>query len=183
MNTFVASSAGCLVWVMVDKLRYGKSTALGAASGALAGLVGITPAAGYVAPWAALVMGGLAAFCSFYAIGMVKRRWGIDDALDVFAIHGVSGLVGSLLVGVFAFTALGGNQSLPPDLGLTQALLGQVGVQALSTLVAIVVSALATFIALFCADTLTTLRMSEEDEAAGLDSVDHDETAYNFLNE
>lgn len=183
INTFIASSASCLVWVMVDKLRYGKSTALGAASGVLAGLVGITPAAGYVAPWAALVMGGLAAFFSFYAIGMVKRRWGIDDALDVFAIHGVSGLVGSLLVGVFAFTALGGNQSLPPDLGLTQALLGQVGVQALSTLVAIVVSALATFIALFCADTLTTLRMSEEDEAAGLDSVDHDETAYNFLNE
>ena len=149
----------------------------------LAGLVGITPAAGYVAPWAALVMGGLAAFFSFYAIGMVKRRWGIDDALDVFAIHGVSGLVGSLLVGVFAFTALGGNQSLPPDLGLTQALLGQVGVQALSTLVAMVVSALATFFALFCADILTNLRLSDDEEAAGLDSVDHDETAYNFLNE
>lgn len=183
INTFIASSAGCLVWVMVDKLRYGKSTALGAASGVLAGLVGITPAAGYVAPWAALVMGGLAAFCSFYAIGMVKRRWGIDDALDVFAIHGISGLAGSLLVGIFAFKAFGGSESLPANMSLYQAILSQLGVQALSTLVAIVVSALATFIALFCADALTTLRMSEEDEAAGLDSVDHDETAYNFLNE
>ena len=183
INTFIASSAGCLVWVMVDKLRYGKSTALGAASGVLAGLVGITPAAGFVAPWAALVMGGLAAFCSFYAIGMVKRRWGIDDALDVFAIHGVSGLVGALLVGIFAFSIFGGTQSVPDNLSLSQAVLGQLGVQALSVVVAIAVSALATFVALFCADALTTLRLSEADEAAGLDSVDHDETAYNFLNE
>ena len=183
INTFIASCAGCLVWVMVDKWRYGKSTALGAASGVLAGLVGITPAAGFVAPWAALVMGGLAAFCSFYAIGMVKRRWGIDDALDVFAIHGVSGLVGSLLVGIFAFSIFGGTQSVPDNLSLSQAVLGQLGVQALSVVVAIAVSALATFVALFCADALTTLRLSEADEAAGLDSVDHDETAYNFLNE
>jgi Amt family ammonium transporter len=183
INTFIASCAGCLVWVMVDKWRYGKSTALGAASGVLAGLVGITPAAGFVAPWAALVMGGLAAFCSFYAIGMVKRRWGIDDALDVFAIHGVSGLVGSLLVGIFAFSIFGGTQSVPDNLSLSQAVLGQMGVQALSVVVAIAVSALATFVALFCADALTTLRLSEADEAAGLDSVDHDETAYNFLNE
>jgi Amt family ammonium transporter len=128
-------------------------------------------------------MGGLAAFFSFYAIGMVKRRWGIDDALDVFAIHGVSGLVGALLVGIFAFSIFGGTQSVPDNLSLSQAVLGQLGVQALSVVVAIAVSALATFVALFCADALTTLRLSEADEAAGLDSVDHDETAYNFLNE
>lgn len=183
MNTIVASCTACLVWAAIDRLHYGRTTALGAASGALAGLIGVTPAAGFVAPWAALVIGAVAAFFSFKAIGWVKRKMRIDDALDVFAIHGVSGLVGSLLVGVFAFKPLGGTVEVAAQTSLMQAIGGQVLVQGTGTLAVIFISALGTFIALWVADSVTNLRLDDDQEMAGLDAVDHAETAYNFLNE
>lgn len=183
MNTMVASCAGCLAWVLVDKARYGKATALGAASGSIAGLIGVTPAAGFVAPWAALVIGVASTLVSFFAISLVKRKWRIDDALDVFAIHGVSGLVGSVLVGIFAFQPLGGTVALPEDMNLLQAIPHQLGVQALGVLVVLGVSSLATFVALMVAEVTTNVRLNPQEEGAGLDEVDHAETAYNFLNE
>jgi Amt family ammonium transporter len=107
----------------------------------------------------------------------------IDDALDVFAIHGVSGLAGSVLVGVFAFKALGGTVEIAAQTSLIPAIANQVLIQCMGTLVVVFISGLATFIALWVADSVTNLRLDDEQEMAGLDAVDHAETAYNFLNE
>ena len=183
VNTVVAPAAACLSWLMIEHIKYGKVTSLGAVSGVLAGLVGVTPAAGLVAPWAALVIGVVSAQCSFMALSLVKRKWQIDDSLDVFAIHGVSGLAGSLLVGIFAFVTLGGALPVPKGSSLVEAIGTQLLLQASGCGIVIVISAVATWIGVFVARSFSQLRADANDEETGLDIVDHGETAYNFLNE
>ncbi|MGZ5779955.1 MAG: ammonium transporter [Burkholderiaceae bacterium] len=183
INTMLAPCAACIAWVLLERARYGISTALGGASGVLAGLIAVTPAAGFVAPWAAILIGVAATFASFYAVSIVKRSWKVDDALDVFALHGVSGVIGSLLLGVFAFNSLGGQMAIPTGMTLVEAVIKQVGLQALACLIVALISGVATIGSLAIANKLTQLLLEPEEEELGLDAIDHQETAYNFLNE
>jgi Amt family ammonium transporter len=148
---------------------------LGAASGAVAGLVAVTPAAGFVGPMGAIVMGLVVGPLCLWGVGGLKRMLGADDAFDVFGVHGVGGIVGAILTGVFAAPSLGGTGGLTPD---TFAMGAQVWVQAKSVLVTVVWSGVVAFIAYKVADLIVGLRVSEEAEREGLDISSHGETAY-----
>jgi Amt family ammonium transporter len=148
---------------------------LGAASGAVAGLVAVTPAAGFVGPMGAIVMGLVVGPLCLWGVSGLKRMLGADDAFDVFGVHGVGGIVGAILTGVFAAPSLGGTGGLTPD---TFAMGAQVWVQVKSVLVTVVWSGVVAFIAYKAADLLVGLRVSEEAEREGLDISSHGETAY-----
>jgi Amt family ammonium transporter len=175
INTHAAASTAALVWVLIERLTFGKPTTVGFATGAIAGLATITPAAGFVSPGAAIVIGALAAVVCYFAIQLVKNRLKIDDSLDVFAVHGVGGMLGSLLLGGFIAPALGGTGH-PGGLS-TGAFLGAqalgVGAVALWSAIATAVSALA--ISLFL-----PMRVSEDDERQGLDIASHGERGWEF---
>nr|WP_242671915.1 ammonium transporter [Stutzerimonas kirkiae] len=172
LTTQVAACAGIVGWLLAETLRNGKPTALGAASGALAGLVAITPACGFVGPIGAIVMGLVSGVVCFYAIVVVKRRLGYDDSLDAFGLHGVGGIVGSLLTGVFASTSLGGFEEI--------AIGAQLWIQLKSVLFTLAYCIIVTFILLKITSLFTRgLRVSEEDEQLGLDISAHNERAYN----
>ena len=109
INTHAAASAAALLWVLIEKIKLGKPTTVGFATGAIAGLATVTPAAGFISPGAAILFGAVAAIACFAAIQLIKQKWAIDDSLDIFAVHGVGGIVGSLLLGVFLAPALGGT--------------------------------------------------------------------------
>ena len=177
LNTVTASAAGMLAWIIVERIRVRKPTLVGACTGLVAGLVGITPAAGFVEPWAAIVIGACTAPCCFFAISVAKRKIGYDDALDAFGCHSVGGVVGGLLTGIFcvpelSWTDFGGLlYTGDPSLLLSQ-LLG-----ILVTLVFVVVGALVIgFVVRMVYD--GSLRVSEADEARGLDVAAHGESAY-----
>ena len=173
--THIAGATGALSWAVVEWFYKGKPTTLGAASGAVAGLATITPAAGFVEPWAALLIGLMAGiFC--YSGVVAKNKFGYDDSLDVVGIHGVGGTLGALAIGFFATKAVneGGNNGL---------LFGNVellGVQALAVIVTWVYAFGVTFILLKVLDWTVGLRLSEEDEDSGLDLSQHSEKGYNF---
>ena len=177
LNTVAASAAGMLSWMLVERLRVGKPTLVGACTGLVAGLVGITPAAGFVEPWAAIVIGLVTAPCCFFAISVAKRKIGYDDALDAFGCHSVGGVVGGILTGVFcvpdlSWTDFGGLvYTADPSLLISQIL----GI--LVTLAYVVIGGL---VIGFIAKALfhRSLRVSEEDEARGLDVAAHGESAY-----
>jgi ammonium transporter, Amt family len=171
--THLGAAGGAIGWVVVEWSHRGKPTALGVASGLVAGLVAITPAAGFVAPWAAIVI-GFAAGGVCYAAVLVKGRLGYDDTLDAFGVHGVGGLAGALLTGVFA-------QKVLNDAGADGALFGnarQLGVQAFACLVTGAYAAGVTFVVLKAIDATIGLRVSESDEREGLDTTQHGEEAY-----
>ena len=175
MNTFLAAAAAGLVWVVVERIRDGHATNLGAASGIVAGLVAITPAAGYVSGAAPLVIGGVAGVVCCYAVRL-KNRFGFDDALDVVGVHFVGGLVGSLAIGVFSnpeFFAGKFKAGLLYDGGLR--LLGE---QALANLSAIIWSFAVTTAIMLALKKTIGVRVSEETETNGLDFAEHAETAY-----
>ncbi|WP_322994823.1 ammonium transporter [Castellaniella sp.] len=172
-NTLLAAVCGVLAWAGAERLLKGKASLLGATSGAIAGLVGITPAAGLVAPSSALLIGALAAWAVFYGVNGLKRLIGIDDAFDVFGIHAVGGIVGALLTGVFYSASLGG----PGPAGLS-ALLSQTWRQVEAILISMIWAALAAGIAAYLANRLIGLKASDEQETQGLDQIDHGETAY-----
>lgn len=172
-NTLLAAAAGVLAWALAERVMKGKASLLGAASGAIAGLVGITPAAGLVAPGAAPIIGALAAWAALYGVSGLKRRLGVDDAFDVFGIHAVGGIVGAILTGVFYSRILGGPG--PEGLGL---LLYQVWLQVEAVLVSLIWAGLTSGFAVFVADRLIGMRASAEHEGLGLDQADHGETAY-----
>ena len=151
----------------------GKSSMLGAASGAVAGLVAITPACGTVGPMGAIFIGALSGFICIWGVNGLKHALGADDALDVFGVHGVGGIVGAILTGVFAAPGLGGTQGADFAMG------HQVFVQVKSVLFTIVWSGVVAFIAYKIADLLVGLRVPEEAEREGLDITSHGETAYN----
>ena len=176
INTVLATAAATLSWIAGEALHKGKASMLGAASGAVAGLVAVTPAAGFVGPMGSIVMGLIAGVVCLWGVGGLKRLLGADDAFDVFGVHGVGGILGAILTGVFASQSLGGTGGLTPD---TFAMGAQVWVQVKSVLFTIVWSGVVAFIAYKIADLLVGLRVSEEAEREGLDITSHGETAYN----
>ena len=176
VNTTLATAAATLSWSAGEALHKGKASMLGAASGAVGGLVAVTPAAGFVGPMGAIAIGLVAGLACLWGVSGLKRRLGVDDAFDVFGVHGVGGIVGALLTGVFAAQGLGGTGGLAPE---SFAMAAQLWVQCKSVLFTIVWSALASLIAFKLADLLVDLRVSEEAERQGLDISAHGETAYN----
>ena len=176
VNTVLATSAATLSWIAGEALHKGKASMLGAASGAVAGLVAVTPAAGFVGPMGSIVMGLIAGLVCLWGVGGLKRLLNVDDAFDVFGVHGVGGILGAILTGVFASQSLGGTGGLTPD---TFAMGAQVWIQVKSVLFTIVWSGVTAFIAYKIADLLVGLRVSEEAEREGLDITSHGETAYN----
>jgi len=175
LNTNVATAVAALSWMFVEWLHAKKPTVLGLASGVIAGLVAITPAAGFVNLIGAIIIGLLAGIVSYFAVAVLKHKLGYDDALDVFGIHGVAGILGAILTGVFADPSI--NEA---GKGLLYGNPGQVLIQVLSAVVTIIYSAIATFVILMVVKALTGLRVSHEEEVAGLDSSQHREKAYNL---
>ena len=176
INTVLATAAATLSWITGEALHKGKGSMLGAASGAVAGLVAVTPAAGFVGPMGSIVIGLLAGLVCLWGVGGLKRMLGADDSFDVFGVHGVGGILGALLTGVFASQSLGGTGGLTPD---TFTIAGQVWVQFKSVIFTFVWSAVVAFIAYKIVDLTIGLRVSEEEEREGLDISSHGETAYN----
>lgn len=172
MVTQIATALGVLGWVVAEWIRHGKPTLLGAASGAIAGLVSITPAAGFVGPLAAIVIGFGSGIICFIAVAIIKQKLGYDDSLDVFGIHGVGGTWGALITGVFAAEAIGGTA------GLLEGNAAQLGVQAIAVVSTIVFVAIATFIILKIVNIVVPIRVSENDEDIGVDLALHGEDAY-----
>lgn len=177
--THFAAAAGALAWAGMEWITRGKPSALGAASGLVAGLVCITPASGFVTPMPALIMGAAAGVVCFYACTTIKSKFGYDDSLDAFGVHGVGGTQGAVLTGVFATRAVSNVNSGKP-LGLLEGgdiLSGQV----VATAVTWVVSIVATFIILKVLDAVMGLRVSQQDEIQGLDLSQHGEEGYIFI--
>jgi len=177
INTLVAPAAAVLSWCLGEALFKGKASMLGAASGAVAGLVGITPACGTVGPMGAIVIGLVCGFVCLWAVSGLKRMLGADDSLDVFGVHGVGGIVGAILTGVFTAPSLGGTGGAKPD---EFSLVTQVGIQAEGVIITIVVSAIVSIIAYKLVDMIVGLRVPEEEEREGLDITSHGETAYHL---
>ncbi len=172
INTILATGAATLAWSIGESLHKGKASMLGAASGAVAGLVAVTPAAGFVGPMGSIVLGLVAGFVCLWGVGGLKRMLGADDAFDVFGVHGVGGIVGAILTGVFAAPGLGGTGDADFAMG------AQVWIQIKSVLLTIVWSGVVAFIAYKIADLVMGLRVTEEAEREGLDITSHGETAY-----
>jgi Amt family ammonium transporter len=173
VNTIFATSAAVLSWIAIEAIVKGKASMLGAASGAVAGLVAITPACGFVGPAGAIALGLLAGGACFWGVSGLKKLLGADDAFDVFGVHGVGGIVGALLTAFFAAGSLGGVK------GADYSMWAQFIVQSKSVLITIVISAVVAFIAYKIADLLVGLRVSPDAEREGLDIVYHGEKAYN----
>ncbi|WP_431274486.1 ammonium transporter [Variovorax ureilyticus] len=181
MNTFSATSAAVLAWCLGEAMMRGKASMLGAASGAVAGLVAITPAAGNVGLMGAIVIGLVAGFACLWGVNGLKRMLGADDSLDVFGVHGVGGIVGALLTGVFNTQVLGGPGLVGDWVTATVTSNGigaQVWIQLKAVLLTVVWSAVVAFIAYKIVDLTIGLRVSEEEEREGLDISAHGETAY-----
>ena len=181
INTLVATAAATLAWIGGEALHKGKASMLGGASGAVAGLVAITPACGFVGPMGAIVIGLLAGLICLWGVNGLKRMLGADDSLDVFGVHGVGGILGSLLTGVFASPSLGGTgvydyvaNKVTPDYSIVT----QVGIQAQGVITTVIWSGVVAFIAYKLVDLVIGLRVSEESEREGLDITSHGETAY-----
>jgi ammonium transporter, Amt family len=173
INTLLATAAAVLAWALGDLLSKGKASMLGAASGAVAGLVAITPACGSVGPMGAIVIGLIAGFACLWGVTGLKRMLGADDTLDVFGVHGVGGIVGALLTGVFTAPSLGGTGKA--DFSIAS----QLVVQAEAVGITILISGVVAIVAFKLVDLLVGLRVSEEDEREGLDIAYHGETAHN----
>lgn len=184
INTFAATAAAVLAWCVGEALMRGKASMLGAASGAVAGLVAITPAAGNVGIGGALIIGAVGGFACLWGVNGLKKMLGADDSLDVFAVHGVGGIVGALLTGVFNSPDLGGPGYVADWVTATMvtaadySIASQVWIQAKGVLITIVWSAVVAFVAFKLVDLVIGLRVTEEEEREGLDITTHGETAY-----
>ena len=181
MNTLLATAAASVTWTLGEWLSKGKPSMLGAASGAVSGLVAITPAAGFVGVMGGLIIGLLAGVICLWGVNGLKRLLGADDTLDVFGVHGVGGITGALLTGVFAAPSLGGvgiydyvTNAVAPDYSIT----GQVWIQAQAVLTTLIWSGVVSFIAYKLVDMIIGLRVTEEEEREGLDISSHGESAY-----
>ena len=172
VNTVLATAAATLSWIGGEAMIKGKASMLGAASGAVAGLVAVTPAAGFVGPMGSIVLGLIAGLVCLWGVSGLKRMLGADDAFDVFGVHGVGGIVGAILTGVFAAPGLGGTQ--PADFAMGH----QVWVQVKSVLLTVVWSAVVAYVSYKIADLTLGLRVPEDEEREGLDISSHGETAY-----
>jgi len=175
LSTQVAAAAGMLGWLICEKLRYGKATALGAASGLVAGLVGITPACGYVTPMSGVLIGLIAGTVCCMAVSL-KSKFKFDDALDVVGVHGVGGALGALLTGIFASETI--NSAVGDSLKTNHGRGGLILTQVIAIVVVGVFAFVATIILLKITQAITGLRAKPEDENAGLDVSLHGEAGY-----
>jgi Amt family ammonium transporter len=173
LNTFVATASGALFWMLAERLRGHKGSALGFCSGIVAGLVAVTPAAGNSGPFGAIVLGAVASLVCFFAVSVLKPKLGYDDALDAFGVHGVGGMVGAIGTGIVYAPSLGGPGAA--DYAMGAKLLVQVEAVVVTTLWATI----GTVIAILIAKALTGLRVAPEVEQEGLDLGEHGERAYN----
>lgn len=184
VNTLLATATAVLAWCVGEALMRGKASMLGAASGAVAGLVAITPAAGNVGTGGALAIGIVAGFACLWGVNGLKRMLGADDSLDVFGVHGVGGIIGALLTGVFNSPSLGGPGFVADWSSVTMvtaadySILAQVWIQAKAVLVTLIWSSLVSFVAFKLVDLTIGLRVNEEAEREGLDISSHGEKAY-----
>jgi len=177
--THISAAAGAMTWMAIEWLKFKKPTVLGTVTGMVAGLGTITPASGFVGPAAALVIGILAGFVCFNATMFIKRKLKIDDSLDVFPVHGIGGILGTFLAGIFASTQLGlfsgqgfadGISSIPE----------QLKVQVIGIVAVLVYTAVVTWILLKIVDLLVGLRITPEEETEGLDIASHEERGYDI---
>ncbi len=174
--TQIATASAALAWMFAEWIAHGKPSVLGIITGAVGGLVAITPASGSVGPMGALAIGAAAGVVCYWGATSLKRKMGYDDSLDAFGVHGIGGIVGALLTGVFSATALGGA-------GLgdgNETILAQVIAQAIGVVATIVYTGIVTFVLLKVVEIVMGLRVDEEDESQGLDITLHDETGYNI---
>ena len=171
--TQVATAAAALGWMFAEWITHGKPSALGIASGVVAGLVAITPAAGTAGPMGGLVIGLVSGVVCFFCATSLKRKLGYDDSLDAFGVHGVGGIVGAILTGVFAAPALGGFGTVT-DIG------AQVWIQAKGVGFTVIYTAIVTYVILKVLDVVMGLRVNEEEESVGLDLAQHNERGYNL---
>ena len=174
INTHGAAATAALVWLVIERIGFGKTTMVGWATGAIAGLATVTPAAGYISPGAAIMFGAFASVVCYGAVLQI-RKWGIDDSLDVFAVHGVGGILGSLLLGLFMASTLGGTGY--PE-GMTP--LGQIGAQAVGVAAVCLWSAVMTAILALGIGILSPMRVKKKDEIEGLDISSHGERAWHL---
>jgi Amt family ammonium transporter len=169
--TQISPCVAALTWITIERIRFGNATAVGFATGAIAGLAAITPASGTVGPLGAFAIGIASGLVCYWASVILKARLGYDDALDVVGVHGVGGFVGTLLVAIFASAALGGSE-VGLDIG------GQLGVQLLAAVSVAVYCMVVSYVLLKIIDATVGLRISDSGETAGLDITDHGESAY-----
>ncbi|WP_448583601.1 ammonium transporter [Thermocrinis sp.] len=175
LNTNTATAIAALSWMFAEWLHAKKPTVLGLASGAIAGLVAITPAAGFVNVLGAIVIGFLSGIASYFMVAVVKHKFGYDDALDVFGIHGIAGMLGAILTGIFADPSVN-----PAGKGLIYGNSAQVLIQLLAVGITIIYDAVMTFLILVVIKGLVGLRVSPEEEIVGLDKSQHGESSYNL---
>jgi len=173
INTHAAACAAALVWVLIERFTFGKPTSVGFATGAIAGLATVTPAAGFISPGAAIVFGAAAAIVCYSAIQLIKLRLKIDDSLDVFAVHGVGGMLGSILLGVFISSDLGGTGY--PE-GVT--MWTQVSAQVVGVVAVAIWSAIATAVLALGVSLVSPMRVSRDEETEGLDITSHGERGW-----
>eukprot|EP01031_Cornospumella_fuschlensis_P042644 gene42644-52108_t len=172
INTFIATAAATLAWCGIEALQRGKASMLGAASGMITGLVAITPACGFVGPMGAIALGVIATLASYFFVTVVKQKMKYDDSLDVFGIHGVAGIVGAVLTGVFAAATFGGIK------GDDYAMMAQLWIQIEGVLITIVWSGVVSYVLFKAIDMTIGLRVDNDTERQGLDLTAHGEKAY-----
>ena len=171
--THVSAATATVTWMIIEWVKNGKPSVLGAATGAIAGLAAVTPASGFIGPIGAVAIGAASGFLCFIAATSIKNALGYDDSLDVVGVHGVGGFVGTIMAGVFASTQFGGNQV---DLNIGKQVMVQLSAAAITTIYTLIAS----FIILKIVDVIIGLRVAETDELNGLDLALHDETGYNM---
>jgi Amt family ammonium transporter len=174
LTTHTSASVAGLVWALLERIRFGRASMVGAVTGVVAGLATITPASGFVGPLGALVLGAAGSTVCFAAVELVKHRLRIDDSLDVFAVHGVGGILGTLLVAILAAQPFGGA-----GYGIAHDMAGQAGVQALGIAATVVWSGAATLALAYVTRALIGLRARDDEIQEGLDLTYHGERAYN----
>jgi len=173
--THISAATACLVWIAIEWIKFGKPSLVGIATGAIAGLATITPGSGFVGPVGALIYGALAGVICFFMINVVKNMWKIDDSLDVFAVHGVGGILGILLTSFFADASLGG-MGLAEGVTMGKAFAGQL----LATVITIVYAGVVSYIIVKVVQAIVGLRVDDEEETEGLDLTSHGERGYDL---
>lgn len=173
LNTHLAASAAALIWIALERIKIGKPTSIGIVTGAVAGLATVTPAAGYIGPMGAIVLGLLGSLACFYAVLLIKQKLKIDDSLDVFAVHGVGGMLGSVLLPFFILPALGGG-GFEEGNGLANQLVAQ----AIGVFIVATWTGLMTWLICFASSYVTPMRVDEEAEHDGLDLASHGERGW-----
>jgi Amt family ammonium transporter len=173
LNTFVATAAAVVSWSVVESVMRGKASGLGAASGMVAGLVAITPACGSIGPVGSIVLGLMVSPICYFFVTTIKSKFGYDDSLDVFGVHGIGGMVGAIMTGVLTASSLGG---IGFGEGVTMG--AQVAAQVKGVVVTILWSGIGSLILIYITKAITGIRATEEAEREGLDLASHGESAY-----